>query len=243
MQRRTLSLGLIAILVGFQLSVLAAGRRDGRDVRFTVRIENISSKDGFTASNGAKFPFALSPGLWVVHELEVRLYKEGIAAGAALERQAEDGDPGELVKQLMAREHSGMQHGVFNTPIGASGPGPIGPGAAYEFTITGKPGMKLSMTVMFGQSNDWFYAPPAHGISLFDNGKPISGDVTSKFTLYDAGTEKDEEIGIGPNQGPRQKAPNTGEDENGVVHKVKNSIWVNKTGELFRVTITPEEKM
>ncbi len=243
MQRRIFSLGLIAILLGFQLSALAAGRRDGKDVRFIVRIENISGKDGFTASNGAKFPFALSPGLWVVHELEVRLYKEGVAAGTALERQAEDGDPGELVKQLMAREHSGMQHGVFDTPLGAAGPGPIGPGAAYEFTITGKPGMKLSMTMMFGQSNDWFYAPAAHGISLFDKDKPISGDVTSKFMLYDAGTEKDEEIGIGPNQGPRQKAVNTGEDETGVVHKAKTSVFFNKTAELFRVTITPEEKM
>lgn len=243
MQRRTLSLGLIAILLGFQLSALATGRRDGKDVRFTVRIENTSSKDGFTASNGAKFPFALSPGLWVAHELEVRLYKEGAAAGAALERQAEDGDPGELVKQLMARAHNGMQHGVFNTPVGANGPGPIGPGAAYEFTVTGKPGMKLSMTMMFGQSNDWFYAPAAHGISLFDNGKPISGDLTSKFMLYDAGTEKDEEIGIGPNQGPRQKAVNTGDDEHGVVHKAKTSVFFNKTAGLFRVAITPEEKM
>ena len=243
MQRRILSLGLIAILAGFQLSALAAGHRDGRDVRFTVRIENVSNKDGFTASNGAKFPFALSPGLWVVHELEVRLYKEGVAAGEALERQAEDGDPSELVKSLMAREHSGMQHGVFNTPVGASAPGPIGPGSAYEFTISAKPGMKLSMTMMFGQSNDWFYAPAARGISLFDNGKPISGDVTSKFFLYDAGTEKDEEIGIGSNQGPRQKAVNTGDDEHGVVHKAKSSVFFTRNAELFRVTITPEEKM
>jgi|GEM_PF-800712 len=237
MQRRTLSLGLIAILLGFQLSALATGRRDSRDVRFTVRIENISSKDGFTASNGAKFPFALSPGLWVVHEAEVRLYKEGVPAGAALERQSEDGDPGELVKQLMAREHSGMQHGVFNTPVGASGPGPIGPGAAYEFTITGKPGMKLSMTMMFGQSNDWFYAPAAHGISLFDNGKPISGDVTSKFMLYDAGTEKDEEIGIGPNQGPRQRAVNSGEDEHGVVHNSAGPIDYRSTRQSSRRSV------
>lgn len=242
MQRKLFSLGLIATLVGLQLSV-AAGHRDGRDVRFNVRIENISVKDSFTASNGTKFSVALSPGLWVVHELEVRLYKEGVAAGTALERQAEDGDPGELAKSLETRGHSGMQHGVFNTPVGVSSPGPIGPGAVYEFSFTGKPGMKLSMTMMFGQSNDWFYAPPAHGIALFESGKPISGDITSKFTLYDAGTEKDEEIGIGPNQGPRQKAPNTGEDEHGVVHKPKQSVFFNKTAELFRVTITPEEKM
>src|SRR5262249_25807628 len=242
MQRRVFSMGLIAILLGLQMAV-AASHRDGRDVRFHVRIENISTGDGFTASNGTKFSVALSPGLWVVHELEVRLYKEGVAASTALERQAEDGDPAELAKSLEARGHSGMQHGVFNTPVGASGPGPIGPGAAYEFTLTAKPGMKLSMTMMFGQSNDWFYAPPAHGIALFENGKPISREIHSKFTLYDAGTEKDEEIGIGPNQGPRQKAPNTGEDEHGVVHKPKASVFFNKTAELFRVTITPEEKM
>lgn len=243
MQRRILSLGLIAITAVFQLSALAAGRRDHKEVRFHVHIENISKKDAFTASNGTKFSVALSPGLWVVHELEVRLYKEGAAALVGLERQAEDGNPTELANQLMAREHPGMQHGIFNTPAGASAPGPIGPGASYDFTFTAKPGMKLSMTMMFGQSNDWFYAPPAHGISLFDNGKAIEGDITSKFTLFDAGTEKDEEIGIGPNQGPRQSAPNTGEDEHGVVHKASTSVFFNKTAELFRVTITPEEKM
>lgn len=242
-QRKLVAVVMLVSLIAIAAPSLARNHRNGNDTRFTVRVENISMKDGFTASSGTKFSVALSPGLWVTHELEVRLYKEGVAATTGLERQAEDGNPGELVNQLMAREHNGMQHGVFNTPIGASGPGPIGPGAAYEFTVTGKPGMKLSMTMMFGQSNDWFYALPARGISLFDNGKPISGDITSKFTLYDAGTEKDEEIGIGPNQGPRQPAPNTGEDEHGVVHKPTTSVFFNKTAELFRVTIMPEEKM
>jgi hypothetical protein len=244
MQRRIFSLGLIAILAGFQLSALAAGRRNGKEVRFTVRIENISNKDGFTASNGAKFPFALSPGLWVVHgKLDVRLLKMGVKASVnGLEMQAEDGNPEGLVKYL-DRYHNHMLHGVFNTPEGASAPGPIGPGGAYEFSISAEPGMKLSLTMMFGQSNDWFYAFDTDGVHLFDGNKPISGDLTSKVFLYDAGSEKDEEIGIGPNQGPRQKAVNTGEDENGVVHRVKNSVWANKTAELFRITITPEEKM
>ena len=244
MQRRILSMGLIAILAGFQLSALAAGRSNGKEVRFTVRIENIANKDGFTASNGAKFPFALSPGMWVVHnKLDVRLLKVGGKASVnGLEMQAEDGNPEGLIKYL-EHYHNQMLHGLFNTPVGASAPGPIGPGGAYEFSFMAEPGMKLSLTTMFGQSNDWFYAFDADGIHLFDGNKPISGDVTSKLILWDAGTEKDEEIGIGPNQGPRQKGPNTGEVENGVVHKVKNSVWVNKTAELFRVTITPEEKM
>jgi hypothetical protein len=38
--------------------------------------------------------------------------------------------------------------------------------------------------------------------------------------LWDAGTEVDQEAGIGPDQGPRQKGPNTGSAENGVVKKV-----------------------
>lgn len=243
MSRRTLSWSLIAVLAAFQLTVPAAGLRDNKNVTFTVRIENVSNKDGFTASNGSKFPFALSPGLWVVHEAEVRLYKEGTAASAGLERQAEDGDPMDLISSLTAREHSAMQHGVFNTPVGATAPGPIGPGAAYEFTINAKPGMKLSAAMMFGQSNDWFYALPAEGISLFHNGKPISSDVTSRFVLYDAGTEVDEEIGIGANQGPRQKAPNTGVDEHGVVHRAKSSTYFSSNAALFRVTIMPEASM
>jgi hypothetical protein len=243
MKQRVLLLCLIATLLGPQLSVGAAGRDNRRDVRFNVRIQNISMKNGFTASDGTKFSIALSPGLWVVHQAEIRLYKEGVAAGTPLERQAEDGDPAELARSLVAGGHGAMQHGIFNTPLGASGPGPIGPGAAYEFAFTATPQMRLSITMMFGQSNDWFYAPDPHGISLFENGRPISGDITSQFILYDAGTEKDEEIGIGPNQGPRQKAPNTGEDEHGVVHKPVTSVFFNKTAELFRVTITPEAEM
>jgi hypothetical protein len=233
---------LLAIPMAVAVPSLALNHRNG-ETKFTVRTENISSTDGQTASDGTKWPFALSPGMWVVHEREVRLYREGVRALGGLEAQAEDGNPAELVKTLESREHSGMQHGVFNTPVGASNPGPIGPGGAYEFTVTAKHGMKLSLVMMFGQSNDWFYAPAARGISLFDNGKPISGDITAKFMLFDAGTEKDEELGVGPNQGPRQKDPNTGDDEQGVVRKMKKSPFFTRNAELFRVTIMPEEKM
>jgi hypothetical protein len=223
----------VAIL-GSQLSIssLAGSRRANGDTKFTVRIENISSKDGQVASDGAHWPFALSPGLWVAHDKDVTLFKEGQAASKGLEMQAEDGSPEGLVKMLEAQHHTG--HGIFNTPVGASGPGPIGPGGAYEFTVTAAPGMKLSVALMFGQSNDWFYAS-GKGIELFKNGRPMSGDITSKFILYEAGTEKNEEPGIGPNQAPRQKAPNTGDDEHGVVNKAKTSTFYNRTADLLRV--------
>jgi hypothetical protein len=158
--------------------------------------------------------------------------------------QGEDGDPSGLVASLVAMHHSSNLHGVFNTPVGAMAAGPIRPGDSYEFTFTGAPGMKLFMTQMFGQSNDWFYAPGANGIALFDaKGVAVSGDITNQFYLWDAGTEKDEEIGIGPNQGPRQKGPNTGEAENGVVHRVKDERWTGRNTEYFRITITPEGGM
>lgn len=117
-------------------------------------------------------------------------------------------------------------------------------GQAYELRISATPGMRLSMTMMLGQSNDSFYAPDVSGVGLFDGkGNPVSGDVTEKFVLWDAGTEVNEELGIGPDQGPRQKAVNTGADEHGVVHRAKDLSFYTKTAELFRVTITPETGM
>jgi len=124
------------------------------------------------------------------------------------------------------------------------GPGPIRPGDSFEFSFTASPGVKLSLTMMNGQSNDEFYAPDENGIALFDaKGAPFSGDITAKLTLWDAGTEVNEELGIGPNQGPRQKAPNTGVDEHGVVTRARSEAIYTKSGELFRVTITAEPGM
>ena len=231
---------VFAIACAALLSVSTFANGKDKEVKFTVKVENVSSKDLQTASDGSKWPFALSPGFWAVHRKEVRFFNEGqVMAPNGLEMQAEDGNPAGMVDFLMGH-HSGMQHGVFNMPFGAETPGPIGPGGMYEFGFTAKPGMKLSLITMFGQSNDWFYAADPDGIKLFENGKPVSGDITSKFFLWDAGTEKDEEPGIGPNQAPRQKAPNSGETENGKVHKVKDTKYQGKNSQFFRVTITAQ---
>jgi hypothetical protein len=128
---------------------------------------------------------------------------------------------------------------VFNTPVGASTPGPITPGAAYEVTVSATAGDRLSMTLMMGQSNDWFYASEENGIELFKNGKAISGEITSAIYLWNAGTEVDQEPGIGPDQGPRQKAPNTGKAENGVVKKVQDGKSYSQASSVMQITITP----
>ena len=71
-------------------------------------------------------------------------------------------------------------------------------------SVAAKPGERLYLITMMGQSNDWFYANPL-GIALFTaSGKPAGGDVSSSMKLFDAGTEADEEMGIGPSQGPRE---------------------------------------
>ena len=42
------------------------------------------------------------------------------------------------------------------------------------------------------------------------DGLPISGDVTNQIHLYDAGTEYDQEPGVGDATGPRQPSPDFG---------------------------------
>lgn len=246
MKRQKLAIGLALLAVCYvtQFTVAVATRKV-EPTKFKIRVENISNPAGMTASNGEKFPFALSPGMFVLSEKNAPFFTEGKPARKnGLEMQAEDGDPAGLVGSLETMHHSSNLHGVFNTPIGAMAAGPIRPGDSFEFTVTAMPGMKFFMTQMFGQSNDWFYAPGPNGIALFDaKGNPISGDITDQLYLWDAGTEKDEELGVGPNQGPRQKGPNTGEAENGVVHRVKDARWAGKNMEFFRVTIAPEGGM
>lgn len=243
-RRLVLSMALLAVALTAQVVVTTATRASKASTRFTVRVENISSADGQTASDGTKWPFALSPGMFVLNDRNV-LFTEGKPAKPnGLEGQAEDGNPSGLIASLETMHHAGALHGVFNTPAGAMGPGPIGPGGAYEFSFNAVPKMKLYMALMFGQSNDLFYAPDANGITLFDaKGNAISGDITDKLVLWDAGTEVNEEPGIGPNQAPRQKMANTGQAENGVVHRAKDVRFYGKNGELFRVSLTAENGM
>ena len=244
-RRLLINLVLLAVAMLGQFAVATATRnRTPKQTKFTVRVENISTPNGQTASDGTKWSFALSPGLWILNEKNSGLFTEGRAASKGIESQAEDGDPSGLVGMLVMSHHASSMHGVFNTPLGMMGPGPIRPGDKYEFSFTANPGMKLAMTLMNGQSNDEFYAPEEKGIALFDSkGMPVSGDITEKLILWDAGTEVNEELGVGPNQGPRQRGMNTGPDQHGVVTRAKNEAIYTKNGELFRVTITPEPGM
>jgi hypothetical protein len=230
---------LLSLTAGLILSAAGLASGNGMPTKFTVRIENITKPDAFTASNGAKWSLGFSPGVAVVHTNKAPIFTVGKKdRGQGLEAQSEDGSPDMLAKSLQGGK--GIKSvAVFDTPVGASGPGPITPGTAYELTISAMPGDRLSLTTMMGQSNDWFYATAETGIALFKNGQPISRDITSSIILWDAGTEVDQEPGIGSDQGPRQKAPNTGKAENGVVRKIDDGKAYSKATAVMRITIKP----
>jgi hypothetical protein len=97
-----------------------------------------------------------------------------------------------------------LKSGIYNTRVGGTAPGPLAPGDSYEFSFTAGKGQKLSFASMLGQSNDWIFATPPGGVDLYENGNPISGDITSLVSLWDVGTEVDEEPAVGPHTGPNQ---------------------------------------
>lgn len=227
---------IAALVLGIQANSFAFAGKGKKQATFKVRIENIASKDGLAAQDGSKYPFALSPGLYVASANKMDIFKDGRKAGPELEAQAEDGNPELFAKKLLTRVGS-LYMGVFNKPISTDMASPILPGGAYEFTFTATEGMKLNLVTMYGQSNDLFYAP-ATGIDLFMNGETLSGDITDKFLLWDAGTEVNQAPGIGADQGPRQKGPNTGAAENGVVRLVKDGFSYPNTKDVLRITIS-----
>jgi hypothetical protein len=199
------------------------------DYEFTVTVEVLSGS-----------PTPLGPIAWVVHSGGNPLFSlMGGSRINGLEALAEDGDPSGVAASLEMTDMVSAS-GVAAIPSGASSPGPAVPGSSYSFTFKAHSGEKLSFATMYAQSNDLFFSPGEDGLPLFEGDHPIGGDVTTAITLYDAGTEKNEMPGSGPNQGPRQMAPNTGEDEMGQVKPVSDVMdgyMYPHVGDVLRVTV------
>jgi hypothetical protein len=174
----------------------------------------------------------LAPGLWIIHDASSQgeLFELGEPDyGNGLESLAEDGDPAALLAYYGEEANIGIFGGVYGDDVM-----PLVPGGAFVFHIEARPGDHLSVASMFGQSNDLFLATWPDGIALFDDDDtPISGDISAAFSMWDAGTEINEVLGAGPNQAPRQPAPNTGADEHGIVQFAE----LPGTQNLVRVTI------
>ena len=221
---------------------------NGRAVQFTVRVENVSTPQTLKLSNGTTAPAPTAPILWTITDDGNPLFTpERVDRGLGLERLAEEGNPGVLADYIRDHMKAVAASGAVTTPVGDAAAGPITPGKAYEFTVSAAPGQRLTLAFMFGQSNDWFYAPGRKGIALFDaRGKPLSRDVTGELALWDAGTELNEEPGLGPNQAPRQPAPNAGTAERRpirLVSQLKGEYGdkAPRTADVIRVTVTARD--
>lgn len=179
----------------------------------------------------------LSPGVYALHTAAAPLFTVGAKdRGQGLEALAEMGDISKLSSAVSMSPPAGVRtSGTFNTPVGASTPGAITQGNAYEFDVDALPADRLSFAVMFGQSNDWVFGPDEQGIALFDAaGMPVTGDVTSQVHLWDVGTEQDEEVAVGPHLG----APEGALDRDNTVRRVPVTQHATPVAQHLRVTIT-----
>jgi hypothetical protein len=193
--------------------LFTAGMPDtGEGLEHIAEDGNTAALGAFIAANsGLTYP--ASPGAWVVHSAgTMPLFTAGEADyGDGLEHIAEDGNPTALGASLP--DLGGFLAGnVFNTPVGSDAPGPIVPGKKYQFSFQASPGDALSFASMLAATNDVFFAPGQTGIELFDAaGKPIGGDISDQIALWDAGTEANEQPGIGPTTVTNQLAADMGE--------------------------------
>lgn len=198
--------------------------------------------DALAAAVAAKTGIAspLAPGTYVIHTANDPIFTQGKAdRGQGLETLAENGGGADLAAGLTGEDNIKSAVG-FGETVNTGAAGPALPGDAYTFTFTAEDGDRLSLATMWVQSNDLFFAPDRSGIALFDtNGKPNSGDFTSRFSLWDAGTEVNEAPGVGPNQAPRQSGAGAGTQESTVIQAPNDGYTYPAVGSVIRVTITP----
>ena len=115
--------------------------------------------------------------------------------------------------------------------------GLLKPGESESITFNAGKGHYLSFATMFVKSNDLFYAPSDGGLALYNgSGDAVTGDITDMIDLWDAGTEVNEEPGIGPNQ-PLNGGPNTGIDEGGNVMAVNDGYTYPADEDVIMVSL------
>lgn len=126
--------------------------------------------------------------------------------------------------------------------------GRAGPGEAFEIRFTANASHRLSFATMLVESNDWFFAPGPTGIPLYVDGRPLSGDITEHVRLWDAGTETDQEPGVGIDTALHQLMRNAGAlDPDNRIREVAITTQLTDgttfvrppINELITVTLTP----
>jgi hypothetical protein len=211
---------------------------------FKVVIENVSVPNTINSPR-IQGTVPLSHGVYAIYASADPTFTPGQAADAGTERIAEDGFTTE--KTNMLNNISDVKdHGEFVAPGGPDNGAALFAGESSMFFVTAKPGDKLQIQSMFVQSNDWFYSFTNGGLALFENGNAVSGDMTAKLLLYDAGTEEDTPPGTGDFQKPVQDplAMNVGPaDPVNMIQPAKDrhpSFTIPENTSVIKITITPQ---
>jgi hypothetical protein len=220
-------------------------------------VENVARRV-LTLPTGVDADIPLSSGVWAVHTGSNPIFTPGeVQAGIGLKGLAEAGMAGAFAPNLL--EQPGVRAaGAFETPLGrprgrmtmdrAEGGGAntsrmLQAGQHFDFTVNARPGDRLSLALMLSQSNDGLVATDGVGIELFDAaGRPVSGDITARLSLWDAGTEVNEAPGVGRNQGLRQGAPHAGDPEQRPVRPMAEAEYGDhwpSVERIVKVTLTP----
>ena len=182
----------------------------------------------------------VSAGVWAVAPNDdALLFAQGTPAlDNGLEALAEDGKFEGLANYVNAFDELYAQ-GVTEQSVIDYMLGPLPPGGIYRFEFDADPGAHLHLAHMFVPSNDWFIAPAATGLPLFDaNDAPIMGDQTEALRLWDAGTEVDQPIGYGLDQVHLQAEGNSGAaDPDTAVRAIEGPTALPQ---LIRLRVLPE---
>jgi hypothetical protein len=211
------------------------GVNDDRQL-FTVEVSAVSKPETYLGSVAVP----LSPGAYAVHTNGNPIFTPGEPASKGVELIAEDGFPMMEALSLGGMEDI-LESGVFARF--AQFPPALTPGETATFALTAAPGDRLSFATMFVTSNDLFFAPGEEGISLFKDGEPVDGNVTSQIELWDAGTEQNQK-GVGPDAKPNQAlvATDVGPKEDKPVRPISEVDGPNEypaVADVIKVTVNP----
>ena len=232
---------LPTLLLALLLPAGCSNDDSGTASLFEVLIENTATPTSLTASNGAQVPIVFSPVVAVLHSTPTTpFFTLGASApGNGLESYAEDADPSMLLQQLSFADGVSLV-GLANVSQQTQATGILPPGESFRVVLSSQSDSdRLSMVLGFTQSND-VIAANLDGVPLYDaNGTPITADITSAFTYIDAGTEVNQEPGLGADQIPRQADPNTGAVEGGAVRGVDDGFTYPAVGTVLRITVKP----
>ncbi len=202
------------------LLAMLVGAPSASAVEVTVTIENLAPVNGTF----------LTPAWVGFHNGDFDLFDVGSPASSALERLAEDGNTGPLAS-LFLGSGAGLVEGTIPGPNGPIAPGDV---ASFTFDIDGKQAGSRYFTLasMLIPSNDAFVGvadPTAHQI-FGDDGEFLGADffITGADVL-DAGTEVNTELPM-HTAFFGQQSPDTGIDENGVIHTHPGYLPVGSGG-------------